>query len=260
MTLKRINKTLEDQFLTNFKAQNPNGTWDDFRNHEQGVLYKRLKQHICNDQMYLCAYCEINLDCENEHEIKVEHFKSKSGSPPGGINWHLEWSNLLAVCLGGTNEGDDYQLPVNLSCDSYKSHYEDKNKIIDKDWTGKILLPLTLSDAHNLFNFDKGTGRLLPNEACCNSISIDGKPATETLEIVNKTIEVLNLNCSRLNNARMKLLFIFNKCAREKDLRKMHKLLMQWSQGYPKFFQTTRDIIIRESKICQGLLNGTIRY
>ncbi|ENA1514429.1 TIGR02646 family protein [Escherichia coli] len=260
MILKRINKTAEDQFLINFKAQNPNGTWDEFRNHEQGILYKRLKQHICNDQMYLCAYCEIDLDRENEHEIKVEHFKSKSGSLPGGSNWHLEWSNLLAVCLGGTNTSDDFELPANLSCDSYKSHYEDKNKINDKDWTGKILLPLTLPDAHNFFTFEKVTGKLLPNESYCNTISIDGKPAAETLSIVTKTIEVLNLNCSRLNNARRKLLFHFNNCARERNLRKLHNLLLQWNQGEPKFFQTTRDIIIRDDRICQGLLNGTIRY
>lgn len=260
MILKRINKTEEDQFLINFKAQNPNGTWDEFRNYEQGVFYKRLKQHICNDQTYLCAYCEIDLDRENQHEIKVEHFKSKSGSLPGGSNWHLEWSNLLAVCLGGTNTGDDFELPANLSCDSYKSYYEDKNKIADKDWTGKILLPLTLPDAHKFFNFDKVTGKLLPNELYCNSISIDGKPTAETLSIVTKTIDVLNLNCSRLNNARRKLLFHFNNCAREKNLRKIHNLLLQWNQGEPKFFQTTRDIIIREDKICQGLLNGTIKY
>lgn len=113
---------------------------------------------------------------------------------------------------------------------------------------------------HTIFTFEKVTGKLLPNESYCNTISIDGKPAAETLSIVTKTIEVLNLNCSRLNNARRKLLFHFNNCARERNLRKLHNLLLQWNQGEPKFFQTTRDIIIRDDRICQGLLNGTIRY
>ena len=252
--MRRINKTNEDVFFIEFKRDHPHDTWDQFKNHNNSDLYRQLKEHICNDQEYLCAYCEIDLERQKPHEIRVEHFKSKSGANVILDNWHLEWGNLLCVCLGGEKDRAEFTLPDNLSCDAHKGHYETKFGITDKNWVSKILLPLTLPNGHKLFKFKKDTGELHPNEEYCNSISIDNVDMNGTIEIVKKTIEVLNLNCDRLNKARRKLLFELNKTISTKDDRKIHSLIIRWTERKPLFFQTTRDILIRECKICQRII------
>ncbi|HFS8455773.1 TPA: hypothetical protein ACH2LP_001214, partial [Vibrio cholerae] len=56
-------------------------------------------------------------------------------------NVHLDWFNLIGVCLGGTDykNREKYELPENLSCDSHKAHIEELSSIADKDWNGKVL-------------------------------------------------------------------------------------------------------------------------
>lgn len=232
--------------------------WDDFSNYDNSRIYKLLKKQICEDQHNPCAYCEIEFI---ENEIRVEHFKSKSGADVSVDNWHLDWFNLLCVCLGGEKLGNEYSLPANLSCDSHKAHYEEKKRIVDKNWLGKILFPLILPHRHELFAFDKTTGMILPNVSYCHDVSIDGKTNDSTIAIVSKTIEVFNLNCSRLNKARLKLLYEMNKsknhAMEHNDNRLLWNLIRRWTSGEPKFFQTTRDILIRDCNICQKLLTGS---
>lgn len=252
--MRRINKTNEDDFFIDFRREHPHDTWNQFKNHNHSDLYRQLKEHICNDQEYLCAYCEIGLNQENPHEIRVEHFKSKSGANVRLDNWHLEWENLLCVCLGGEKDSANFVLPDNLSCDAHKGHFETKFRIADKNWVSKILLPLTLPNGHTLFNFRKDTGELHPNEEYCNSISIDHMDRSQTIAIVNKTIEVLNLNCDRLNKARRQVLFELNKTISTRDEGKIYSLIVRWTKRKPLFFQTTRDILIRECKTCQRII------
>lgn len=57
---------------------------------------RELREALCAAQRGLCAYCEINIG--DVRPMRVEHFL-----PKGQVSArHLDFRNLLAVCMGGT--------------------------------------------------------------------------------------------------------------------------------------------------------------
>lgn len=251
--MKTITKSEEGLSFCQYKIDQPDSTWDEFKNYENGRVYKAIKNQIFDDQFHLCAYCEASVPKEHEFERRIEHFRSKSGCDPRIDNWHLDWMNLLGVCVGGSNCKNEFELPLNLSCDSHKSYFEDVNKVVNKNWDGKILSPLALPMEHELFIFDKTNGNLLPNKSYCDNIVIASNTYTSVVELVSKTITVLNLNCERLNRARLVILHDFNHSLanyRKTNNNTVFKnLVIRWSQGAPSFFQTTRQIILKDSPL-----------
>jgi hypothetical protein len=151
-------------------------------------------------------------------------------------------------------------MPENKSCDSYKEHLESKSKAVDKDWHGNVLFPIYLPHFHQLFSFDKATGELNENVDYCSKLSFIKNNHPDTASLVRHTITSFNLNCERLNKARLQILYDFDRAkkrARDSgDMDKYRFFLYKWGVEKPKLFQTTRDILISESPRAVALLKG----
>ncbi|WP_181319275.1 retron Ec78 anti-phage system effector HNH endonuclease PtuB [Photobacterium kishitanii] len=254
--MRKINKTQEDDNeLIIFSHENPNASWEDFRHYNSGKDYDIIKEKIFINQSQLCAYCETSLDNVTKNNKRIEHFRSKSDKN-ATHNIALDWNNIIGVCLGGTDNisKKDYELPTNLSCDSYKAYIEDKESIKDKDWNGKILSPLTIPDAPLLFVFDKLTGKLFPDEENCKLINIENNIYSTTRELIERTINVFNLNCERLNKARLIIFRELQRRLKSKNLLLIENFTKSWNRSYPLSFQTTRDIILKDNKITSRFL------
>ncbi|MDC5854884.1 retron Ec78 anti-phage system effector HNH endonuclease PtuB [Vibrio europaeus] len=252
--MRRIDKSTSRNVLTDYAQEFPEATWSDFRDYNGGECYSTIKQKIFSEQSELCAYCEVGLKNEESHNKRIEHFISKSDVSTQ-INVHLDWFNLIGVCLGGTDfkNKEIYELPDNLSCDSHKAYLEDVEGIVDKNWNGKVLCPLSIPDGHYLFCFEKESGKLLPNEGRCLELEIDGNTHDSTLKLVEETIRVFNLNCERLNAARLKLFHQLHHKIKEArksgDMGIIERFVMSWKREFPLFFQTSRDVILQDNKI-----------
>ncbi|WP_028867044.1 retron Ec78 anti-phage system effector HNH endonuclease PtuB [Psychromonas arctica] len=257
----RINKSTEENALIRFALSDPNATWDDFRGIDQGNPYNSTKKLLFKEQSELCAYCEVSLQDCSENTKRIEHFKSKSGNSNLGENLHLDWFNLLGVCIGGSDfkNKETYDLPKNLSCDSHKARIEEVEKIADKNWLGKVLFPLDLQENNKLFNFDKSTGMLIPNTEYCANNEIPHNKFESTFQLVEETIRIFNLNCDRLNKARLVIFYDFErqiKIARGKsDINRIKFLASNWYGRPPKSFQTTRNFLLRDNLITSKIIN-----
>jgi len=245
--LKKINKSQGNNILIDFAKINPEATWKIFRDSNSGHDYKTIRQRILNDQGGLCAYCERKVSNLAEHKQRIEHYHSKSDL--GGIkNWALDWNNIFGVCIGG-NDADQsaHPLPINLSCDSHKDHLIQKNKL-SKACEGYLLNPLELIASPCLFTFEKSTGEIHPDQKACQNWQASSNQYSSTYELVEKTIEILNLNCQRLLDDRLEVLKSYNqqvKRIREaRDTQGFIKLSKRWFHSqWPSFF-TTRRILL----------------
>lgn len=228
--MKKINKSSEPQILQRAKNEDPYMIWEDFKSYANPNYVKDFLEIIFNDQGQICAYCEAEVDFLAEKH-KVEHFHPKSD----GIQWHLDWQNLLGCCKGGETIADKKQRQQNLSCDTIKD-----NKILDEI----ILNPLTIPLSPAIFTLDEATGDLKPN----NNIDI------ETSKI-QKTIDELNLNCHRLKEERKIIIDQYNQTFGyevadefifEGDFYQQNKerIAAQWlDEGTISFFTTKRILL-----------------
>lgn len=257
--MRKINKSTESNVLTEYAEEFPDSTWDEFRQHNKGESYSTIKTKIFSEQYEICAYCEVGLKDEPIHNKRIEHFVSKSDNS-SSHNVHLDWFNLIGVCLGGTDykNREQYELPENLSCDSHKAHIEGLESIVDKNWNGKVLSPLSIAQEHGLFGFDKATGNLIPDLKACNEQVIEGNVYETTLLLVEETIRVFNLNCERLSAARLKLFHQLQhklrKARQTRDIGVLERFVASWKRDYPLFFQTSRDAILLDNKLTSKYL------
>ncbi|MBF0551614.1 MAG: TIGR02646 family protein [Deltaproteobacteria bacterium] len=158
--------------------------------------YTQIRNQLLKDQGGICAYCELDISIRDNRPLKcrVEHFHSKSDSTPSK-NWALDWNNLLAVCNGGSNPDVKVE---NLSCDAHKDRMIRKGKL-SKACEGWILSPLQVNSFPNLFKVNHFSGKLEPDErACSEALPIQPNTLGSTRELVQNTIDMLNLNCDRL--------------------------------------------------------------
>ncbi len=249
--MKTINKTPGPNGLTQFAEANPNGRWDaDFKNYNGGNDYQVIRNQIIDDQGGLCAYCEVRIINLPPHKQRIEHFHSKSDLTDPDTNWALDWKNIIGVCIGGDDSDKKlHPLPENLSCDSYKNYLITKKKLPEA-CEGLFINPLKLAEYPCLFDFDKATGRLRPNMFECREVNIEGNQLDSTQALVQKTIDVLNLNCDRLIQQRRSVLHQYNKLVAEarkrNDKQCFSKMAAQWFQNqWPQFF-TIRRILLGE--------------
>ena len=217
--MKRVLKSPEPLALTNYRDAVPNGTWDDMRNDTQWGgqhSYQVARAQAINDQGGLCAFCEIDIRDNDPLKCRVEHFHPKSdlNRPP---NWALEWRNMLGVCNGGSHRyvtAPGFLLePMakNLSCDAHKDQ-QIQSGALSNACEGWILNPLEIHAFQCLFKVKKSDGSLAPDPAACLAAEPwpNNRHATAA-DLVQHTIDMLNLNCDRLKKSRLVLVWDIEK-------------------------------------------------
>jgi uncharacterized protein (TIGR02646 family) len=240
--MKKVPKGDEPDELLNYRREQPQGSWEAFK---QGQGRKKaVQKQLMEDQGGLCAYCEINLmllgNGRGGSDFRVEHFHPKSDDS-SGYNWHLDWTNLLACCHGGSsrNVSDSSRFTEDhseRSCDVPKGDYE---------WDEVILNPLTLPANIGLFQFKRSDGAMRVIKKNCANAGVDENRA-------NASVERLQLNAARLCRLRQTVLNDLNgklqaMCLRDglelKDARKnlAKRTLRKDEYGrWPAFFSAIR--------------------
>jgi len=263
--LKKVLKSSPPNVLTVFAHKYPRSLWDkgthNFTNYNKGRLYQLLKKKLFSEQGWICAYCECEIKIEKPHLQRVEHINDKSNYNPAiSTNWvhnlHLDWNNLVGVCLGGSSPKNTlYPTPQNLSCDSYKAYKEISHK--------EFLNPLEIQDFPNLFQLEKRTGKLKAHIENCKLVTIPNNIDATTEELVNKTIDNLNLNCDRLMTDRYTVMVAYNreieKGRRANDRNVFKNLAQKWfSEKFPSFFTTRRILLGKygEEFLLENYFNG----
>lgn len=146
-----------------FVAENPAAKWNYLsENKDLQTIKNNLKEALYADQLGLCAYCESKLHLANGaavDDFRVEHFHPK-GDKNSAVNWHLPWTNLLAVCTGGNQnslaDSSKFTRP-DFSCDVPKGE-----RILDDI----ILNPCCdLGEGDRIFYF-RSDGKMVIHENC----------------------------------------------------------------------------------------------
>lgn len=126
-------------------------------------IKRKLKDIMLRyEQNYYCPYCERVINIKNS---QIEHIKPKQKYP----NLLNDYNNFITACI-----------EYNRTCGSFKG-----NK-----WDDKFLDP-TLKDPKDYLTYELSTGRIIP-------VNHFG----EINECAIKTIEILNLNESKLCSQR----------------------------------------------------------
>lgn len=237
--------------LQTFCRDNPVcNKWDVFYNN-YSESYKRLKLIILSQQGGLCAYCEEKLP-QNEPSLqRVEHFHPKE-DVSSTHNWAFDWNNMIVTCHGGSREDDGHtdssqkkaKRNTELHCDASKEQY-----ITPERCEGYLLNPLTMP-VECLFSLDRRTGELQPNDDACRTVTVQDNHFDSVPELVRSTIEILNLNCNRLNEKRRKVIQEFER--QRKSLRQnsttttsiRESIAMKWFGNNIPSFYTTRRILL----------------
>jgi uncharacterized protein (TIGR02646 family) len=205
--MKKLLHSVEPTELSNYRITKPDYEWEQMRNDGEGsgrTVYSAIRDALIKSQGGICGFCEI--DIKKVNHSGVEHFHPKSDKN-NLRNWALDWGNMLAVCKGGSSKdlGGDHALepfPENLSCDSHKDKMISSNKL-QIDCEGWILSPYDLWPFPCLWRLSKTSGELTPNKEACEKISFKNNKHANTEDLVAHTIYILNLNCTRLKNARL---------------------------------------------------------
>jgi len=234
--MKRVGKGSEPQSLFLFRSSNPSSQWEQCKRNT--TRHHEIQRRICQDQSGLCAYCEIDLRPRRRGSLadfRIEHFHPKSDMSTD-VNWHLEWSNLLGCCHGGSQAGVPDRYTTDHSCDVPKG---------DKNLDGIILNPLRLpSDC--LFSFSRSNGSITVKEAACQKAGIEG--------VALNTIQELQLDGVRLRRLRKATLDGINQKATqlltkglpidEVHTRLAKALLTKDASGcWPAFFSAIRSYL-----------------
>lgn len=208
--MKRCLKGSEPASLRVYRQAKPDSTWDELRedpHHGGQDAYLDIRTQTHTDQGGLCAYCEIDIRDNESTKSRIEHFHPKSDKNQN-INWALDWHNMLAVCSGGSYKYGSAPytmepLRENLSCDAHKDRLIQQGLILEQ-CEGLILNPLKISASPCLFSINKFNGEISVNTANCeNHQPLTNNKHSSILELVEKTIFALNLNCHRLCEARL---------------------------------------------------------
>jgi uncharacterized protein (TIGR02646 family) len=194
------------QNLTDHISSHPHDTWEQLRNTNPN-LYNIIRASVIRDQFGLCAYCECAINPFDPLSTRVEHFHPKSDTSNPNLNWALLWENMIGVCNGGDNKYlENYlpPLPANLSCDSHKNHAVQNGKLPEA-CEGLILNPLEMIATPCLYRLNRANGFLEPDRDNCQNLTVQGNRFSNVFELVENTIKVLNLNCDRLAQQRLRV-------------------------------------------------------
>lgn len=249
--MKHISKGPEPKVLQQYKARNPNNTWQQFRRDNNRL--KPVQDQIKEDQGHLCAYCEIDLLGQTQSlqaDFRVEHFHPKSDSSTSH-NWALDWNNLLGCCHGGTRrdvqESSTRFTTPDTSCDVPKG---------DTNLDNMILNPLNLPRLP-LFKFVRSNGEMHINGPACQEAGIAKAKA-------QATVDELRLNANRLKSLRKAALNRVNRALQKhltdgKSLEEARQAIAQMlrpdAQGkLPKFYSSIRSYL---GKAAEAVISQT---
>ena len=249
--MKRIIRLDEPSELTKYRHSSPKSTWEQMRDDESGRnAYEAVRLQLLEGQMGLCAFCEIDIHGTEPIQCRVEHFHPKSDISTDH-NWALDWHNLMAVCMGGSQRHQEppyalEPLRENLSCDAHKDQMIQTGKLADPP-EGWIIDPVTLPAFPCLFFLEKSTGKLLPNAERCAEINVPEINHSSVEALVQNTITMLNLNCTRLCDARKSVVWDIERQKKSFRLKNISpdQALQTLAERYfrrpwPRFFTTIR--------------------
>ncbi|WP_252177348.1 retron system putative HNH endonuclease [Endozoicomonas sp. 4G] len=157
-------------------VDDPRTAWQRFRG--KAEIYDALLPA----QRHLCAYCEVELDNREEAlGYHIEHIESKSGNPLLTFEFH----NLMLSCFKTGNEAEQSNEDLNpVSC----GHSELKR---NNQYDASLFIKPTEQDCQRYFFYELD-GRVVPHP------DLNETEAARA----DHTIEVLNLNCLRLQRDR----------------------------------------------------------
>lgn len=208
--MKRVLKGDQPASLGAYLHAQPEASWDELRDdaqHGGKQAYTDIRDKTHEDSGGLCAYCEIDIRDNDPLKSHIEHFHPKSDRS-SATNWALAWGNMFAVCAGGSyrHGAAPYTmepLTKNLSCDAHKDKLIQRGCLV-ATCEGWVLNPLDLQAWPSLLEINKLNGQLRASKTNCAM----AKPwpnikHEDTTALVEYTIAALNLNCSRLCQARL---------------------------------------------------------
>lgn len=249
-----LKNPLPPQELTALHAVLPQGTWEDARkdrNADGATTTDICRYGTIIDQKGLCAYCEIAISPDQPLRCRVEHIHPKADVTTAH-NWALDWNNMVGVCNGGANPHDidpvyfSPPLQKNRSCDEHKNTMIQTGSLAEQ-CEGWILNPLQIAAFPTLFKVNWSDGSLVADFAVCSSVVIPGNQHVNTETLVNHTVDMLNLNCDRLAQARLAIIRNIEKDKKQQRARgfQPHQALPNLCQKYfrrawPQFFTTIR--------------------
>lgn len=257
--MKRVYKGNEPVALTLYRAASPGSQWEEMKSnphHGGQQSYQDCRSTLVNQQGGICAYCEIDIRDNDPLQCRVEHFHPKS-EVSHQHNLALDWQNMFAVCNGGSYmhivSAGFYLNPMeqNLSCDAYKDKMIQTRKLAET-CEGLILNPLQLTAFPVLFRLEKSTGRLLPDpDACAIYPVVPNNQHSTVYDLVQHTINMLNLNCERLIQARLRVIWDI-----ERNKKKQREAGIDAQQGFLNLTQRYFHIQWREFfttiRLCLG--------
>ncbi len=241
--MKRVLKSPEPSELKNYNERSnqkmqssPRFTkWKDVKSNRE--TYDAIRNTLLSDQKGLCAYCEMSL---HEKNRSVEHFIPCNKSTKEN-NHDLDWSNMLAVCLspGGLMEVDAEQ--AKLLKDSPCCGKKKDNFVPDRRLLNPLKLPLL-----RLFRFNSEDGSIEPDNIACQQVGIP-------LENLEFTIEMLNLNVTRLKEQRLAVIEEITETLNELDNGIIDPIDLDkqvaeiyfgdGTKNWPRFFTTIRWVL-----------------
>lgn len=257
--MKRLNTGQEPIRLTNYRNSAPQSTWQQMKDDPffgGAEAYIDCRKSLIDHQGGICAYCEIEIRDNDPLKCRIEHFHPKSDITPL-YNWALDWRNFLGVCSGGSyaynNAPGHYLQPAaeNLSCDAHKNQMIQSGKLAE-NCEGWILNPAQLGAFPCLFSLEMRSGKLNPNPAACAASEPPPANAHGNLEaLVQYTIDVLNLNCDRLKQARLRVIWNI-----EHNKKKQREAGLSYQQGMTNladlYFRLQWHAFFTTIRLCLG--------
>ena len=239
--MKNVLKSAEPEALAAYRErfirQPTPRTWEEFKKTQES---KEVALQLRSDQKGLCAYCEIDL---TERDSSVEHFVPKSTSTKEQ-NWHLEWSNLLAVCLGGIHDVGDEELPGYRKCLGGYREPSCGAKKLSAIPDPQTLNPLLLPAFPRLRRVANADGELQPDDTECAKAGVAPGDVTHT-------VLFLGLNCYRLCRNRLAVLqeleqdlddrFAANPDSKTVEKEMATEMFGDGASDWPAFFTTYRS-------------------
>ena len=130
--MKFIRKTSEPQDFTDWRTQNPQWRWEDFKGR---AACNNLRDSLLREQGYICCYCERGIGEKNgeiqghfEH-VMPQSYKDKNGVAVGRQR-ELDYHNIVFSCTKviGRHQVDDNGDKV--TCGHQKGDWYDENLFV----------------------------------------------------------------------------------------------------------------------------------